>query len=99
MAEPVTSLRVPATSPPVRTCLQPCHFPLAHHLHLCSARTAVSPFPSGRTKAHALETSTTGGCAVSSPTTSNGTGNRLLDRLSRNEYKRLLPRLETISLA
>jgi CRP-like cAMP-binding protein len=35
---------------------------------------------------------------VSSPTTPNGTGNRLLDRLPRKEYKSLLPRLETIAL-
>src|SRR6266481_2104371 len=34
-----------------------------------------------------------------SSTTPNGTGNRLLDRLPRKEYKSLLPRLETISLA
>ena len=32
-------------------------------------------------------------------TTPNGTGNRLLDRLPRKEYKSLLPQLETISLA
>jgi CRP-like cAMP-binding protein len=32
-------------------------------------------------------------------TTPNGTGNRLLDRLPRKEYKNLLPQLETISLA
>lgn len=34
---------------------------------------------------------------MSSPTTPNGTGNRLLDRLPRKEYKGLLPQLETIS--
>src|SRR6266481_7232832 len=34
-----------------------------------------------------------------SSTTPNGTGNRLLDRLPRKEYKSLLPQLETISLA
>jgi CRP-like cAMP-binding protein len=34
-----------------------------------------------------------------SSTTPNGTGNRLLDRLPRKEYKTLLPQLETISLA
>ena len=34
-----------------------------------------------------------------SSTTPNQTGNRLLDRLPRNEYKSLLPHLETISLA
>src|SRR5260370_24575033 len=36
---------------------------------------------------------------MSSPTTPNRTGNRLLDRLPRKEYKSLLPQLETISLA
>jgi CRP-like cAMP-binding protein len=36
---------------------------------------------------------------MSSPKTPNGTGNRLLDRLPRKEYKSLLPQLETISLA
>ena len=38
-----------------------------------------------------------GGCVMSSPTTPNRTGNRLLDRLPRNEYKTLLPQLDTIS--
>ena len=36
---------------------------------------------------------------MSSAATPNGTGNRLLDRLSRKEYKSLVPQLETISLA
>jgi len=36
---------------------------------------------------------------MSSATTPNRTGNRLLDRLPRKEYKSLLPQLETISLA
>jgi len=36
---------------------------------------------------------------MSSSTTLNRTGNRLLDRLPRKEYKSLLPQLETISLA
>ncbi len=36
---------------------------------------------------------------MSSRTTPNRTGNRLLDRLPRKEYKSLLPQLETISLA
>ena len=36
---------------------------------------------------------------MSSVTTPNGTGNRLLDRLPRKEYKSLLPQLATISFA
>ena len=36
---------------------------------------------------------------MSSSTTHNGTGNRLLDRLPRKEYKSLLPQLETIFFA
>jgi CRP-like cAMP-binding protein len=35
---------------------------------------------------------------MSSPTTPKRTGNRLLDRLPRKEYKSLLPQLETLSL-
>src|SRR5713101_6717970 len=36
---------------------------------------------------------------MSSRTTPNRTGNRLLDRLPRKEYQSLVPQLETISLA
>src|SRR5260370_33271762 len=65
-----------------------------------SPRIAVSPFPRREgPRAHALGTSTRGGCAVSSPTSPNGTGNRLLDRLPRKASKSLLPQLETSSLA
>src|SRR5262245_60030935 len=36
--------------------------------------------------------------SVSQPTTPNRTGNRLLDRLPEEEYRRLLPSWETFSL-
>src|SRR5438876_11181971 len=101
MAEVVTSLRFQAARPPCANVLASQPFSVGTALAYSSTvRIAVPLSPVGKNpRAHALGTSTRGGCAVSSPTTPSGTGNRLLDRLPRQEYRSLLPQLETLSFA
>src|SRR5216683_3171102 len=84
----------------VQTYAQPAVFRWHTSCTYSSARIAVSPFPVGKDQGHApLKPSRGSGCVMPSSTTPNGTGNRLLDRLPRKEYKSLLPQLETISFA
>src|SRR5258708_39952941 len=98
MAEALTSLRFPAAKPALAN-VQLCHCRW-HTICVFLCMNCGVPLPRREgPRAHALGTSARGGCAMSSPTTPNGTGNRLIDRLPRKEYKSLLPLLETISLA
>src|SRR6266852_3140118 len=99
MAEAITPLGLPAAktalcertrSPAIFRWHTSCVFP----------QNCGVPFLGGKDQGHLpLKPSRGGGCVMPSSTTPNRTGNRLLDRLPREEFESLLPQLETISLA